>query len=60
VKNDLIYDSNCVWGHVPLKAGGRARPQRALRLRSFFSIKARNAFLKEAVARATGERNGYL
>lgn len=49
-----------IWAAFSPKTGGRYRPNRGFRSRSFFSIEVRHSFFSEDLARALGERNAYL
>ncbi len=49
-----------IWAAFLPKTGGRYRPNRGFRSRSFFSIEVRYSFFSEELARAVGERNACL
>jgi hypothetical protein len=49
-----------IWAAFSPKTGGRYRPIRGFRSRSFFSTEVCNSFLSEALARPVGERSAYL
>ena len=49
-----------VWAAFSPKCGGRYRPNRGFRSRSFFSVEVRYSFFGEDLARALGERNAYF
>lgn len=49
-----------IWAAFSPKTGGRYRPNRDFRSRSFFRVKSRSWFLDEVLRRAVGERNAYL
>jgi hypothetical protein len=49
-----------IWAAFSPKTGGRYRPNRAFRSRSFFSTEVCNSFLSDVLARPVGERNACL
>lgn len=49
-----------IWAAKPHKTGGRYRPNRDFRSRSFFSIEVRKVFPGEALEWLVGERSAYL
>ena len=49
-----------VWADFSPNCGGRYRPNRGFRSRSFFSVEVRYSFFGEDLARALGERNAYF
>jgi hypothetical protein len=49
-----------IWAPFSPKTGGRYRPNRRFRSRSFFTVEVRHSFFSKELARALGERNAYL